>query len=49
MKFVMKMARPMMRKTTYYWKMFKDMRKFIRDYKPKPPNRMLEPYQELNE
>ena len=45
----MKMARTLMRRIPYYWKMIKATRQFIRDYKPKPPNRMLEPYEELNE
>merc|ERR1712117_987742 len=48
-KFVMKVARPLMRKSNYYWKMFKEMRQFIGDYKPNPPNRLLEPFEELNE
>ena len=35
-----KKARRVMRQIPYYWKMIKDTRQFVRDYKPKPPNRM---------
>jgi len=44
-----KKLRSVMRQIPYYWKMIKATRQFIRDYKPKPPNRMLGPYEKLNE